>query len=144
MTYDPDRFDIEILLDRMRLSPPFNAEAMCQIFKCGRTTFQRARKEGRVPDPFVMGDCESPSLWSHEQVIDMLMRSSTIFRPPRPRKKAVYTRPRKPPPLKPFVHGTHAGYDMHRNRGVPMCDACREARNEYKRQWKKRKSEAAA
>lgn len=29
--------------------------------------------------------------------------------------------------LKPINHGTEAGYKMHRRRGIPVCDDCRQA-----------------
>lgn len=34
----------------------------------------------------------------------------------------------------PIEHGTYAGYMKHRRRGVPMCDACRNASNDYNHQ----------
>lgn len=38
------------------------------------------------------------------------------------------TRPKLPtPPPKPIAHGTLGGYEMHRRRRVPTCDACRKA-----------------
>ena len=35
------------------------------------------------------------------------------------------------PNIDPIRHGTYAGYAQHRRRGIPPCDACREARNTY-------------
>ena len=33
--------------------------------------------------------------------------------------------------LKPIDHGTYSGYNMHRHRGIPPCDACKSANTRY-------------
>ena len=35
-------------------------------------------------------------------------------------------------------HGTYAGVNQHNREGSPLCDACREARNEYMRERRQR------
>lgn len=36
----------------------------------------------------------------------------------------------------PIQHGTYTGYTQHGRQGVPVCDACRKARNEYRNDWR--------
>lgn len=36
-------------------------------------------------------------------------------------------------------HGTYTGYNQHRKQGVPVCDDCRDAVNEYLRDYRIRK-----
>lgn len=37
------------------------------------------------------------------------------------------------PPTRDIPHGTNAGAQGHLRQGTPMCDECREGRNEYRR-----------
>lgn len=54
------------------------------------------------------------------------------------------TRPKLPPaPPAPIKHGTPAGYALHQRRGVPICDACREAHSAA-RALRRARQEAAA
>lgn len=40
--------------------------------------------------------------------------------------------------LKPIEHGTYSGWNLHRKRGVPVCDECRAAQAEYARRRRAR------
>ena len=44
----------------------------------------------------------------------------------------------------PIKHGTNAGYIQHWRRGVPLCDACRDARSAYEDARRKARQEVAA
>ena len=33
-------------------------------------------------------------------------------------------------------HGSYTGWTQHNRQGVPMCDACRQARNDYRNDWR--------
>lgn len=38
----------------------------------------------------------------------------------------------------PITHGTYAGARAHRNRGIPLCEPCREAEREHKREYRRK------
>lgn len=42
---------------------------------------------------------------------------------------------------KPIDHGTDAGYNAHRRRGVPMCDECRDAHRVKSQQFRDKQKE---
>lgn len=46
--------------------------------------------------------------------------------------------------LKPIEHGTYSGWNLHRERGVPMCDECRTAQADYARRRRKRNPQVRA
>lgn len=50
-------------------------------------------------------------------------------------------RPRTP---KPIDHGTTGGYHAHLRRGESPCEACKEAKVAYRREWRKAKREDVA
>jgi hypothetical protein len=47
---------------------------------------------------------------------------------------------------KTMAHGTNAGYSMHYERGIPLCDECRRAHNAHvrRRERERRRRERAA
>lgn len=125
-TYDPDRFDAEILLDRAGVTAPYTTPALCRLFGITRQTVQNRIRDGWIPKPAVPGTTQQPHEWTFEQVIDMLI---------------VGTEP-KPRPLKPIPHGTRGGYSAHYRRGIPPCDLCLEA--ERVRSFRVRQARKAA
>ena len=125
--YDPDRFDAEILVDRLPVGR-YDSDALALIFKVSRNAVNHWVRERKIPQPQLVedednvGKARARNVWTREQFINIVYAGKP--------KNVLLDRP--------IEHGTNNGYRQHYRRDEVPCEECRLAHNAKARTYKRK------